>query len=366
MNDQTTRDILARLEMQEAELVVLREQVVASRRGRHRLRRGRSWRRGRWTSRLGAALVLALLLATVPAALLATDRFPDVPTANPHHDDVNQIAAAGITIGFPDGTYKPDAFVTRGQMASFLARTAGLGGRTPVVNAATALTANAATTAGSITGQANSATIPASSANTPDTIVQRDGSGNFAAGTITGNLTGNATSATNAGAVDGYSANDLTRLAFAVAPNIDEFIGADATRDLLTVTLAVPVRSYVRVIFTGTAIAQGTAGCPCVLQGRLRVDGEAPVNASFANLATEDTDLVGGFDRRPMAGSRVYLVEPGSHTFTLQLFRQTGSSATIGLNRAAMQAEIFPFGAGGAGAASVSTTASDEPAASER
>ena len=61
----------------------------------------------------------------MPVGLLAADRFPDVPTSNPHHDDVNQIAAAGITIGFPDGTYKPDAFVTRGQMASFLARTAG-------------------------------------------------------------------------------------------------------------------------------------------------------------------------------------------------------------------------------------------------
>jgi hypothetical protein len=35
-------------------------------------------------------------------------------------------------------------------------------------------------------------TPPASSANTPNTLVERDGSGNFAAGTITANLTGNA------------------------------------------------------------------------------------------------------------------------------------------------------------------------------
>jgi hypothetical protein len=35
-------------------------------------------------------------------------------------------------------------------------------------------------------------TAPASSANTPNTLVERDGSGNFAAGTITANLTGNA------------------------------------------------------------------------------------------------------------------------------------------------------------------------------
>ncbi len=36
-------------------------------------------------------------------------------------------------------------------------------------------------------------TPPAASANTPNTLVERDGSGNFAAGTITATLTGNAT-----------------------------------------------------------------------------------------------------------------------------------------------------------------------------
>jgi hypothetical protein len=44
-------------------------------------------------------------------------------------------------------------------------------------------------------------TAPASSANTPNTLVERDGSGNFAAGTITANLTGNATNITGIAAV---------------------------------------------------------------------------------------------------------------------------------------------------------------------
>jgi hypothetical protein len=43
-------------------------------------------------------------------------------------------------------------------------------------------------------------TAPASSANTPNTLVERDGSGNFAAGTITATLTGNATN------IDGIAA----------------------------------------------------------------------------------------------------------------------------------------------------------------
>jgi hypothetical protein len=61
-----------------------------------------------------------------------------------------------------------------------------------------ASTATSATTAGSITSQANSATITASSSNTANQIVLRDASGNFSAGTITASLSGNASTATSA------------------------------------------------------------------------------------------------------------------------------------------------------------------------
>ena len=74
----------------------------------------------------------------------------------------------------------------------------------------------------SIVSQANSATITASSANTASQIVQRDGDGNFVAGTMTGiatkanNLTGgNAT--TLLGSIPYQSAADTTTL---LAPNI--------------------------------------------------------------------------------------------------------------------------------------------------
>lgn len=50
-----------------------------------------------------------------------------------------------------------------------------------------------ATTAGSVTGQTNSATIQAVSTNTANRIVLRDNSGNFSAGTITADLTGTPT-----------------------------------------------------------------------------------------------------------------------------------------------------------------------------
>ena len=63
--------------------------------------------------------------------------------------------------------------------------------------------------------QANSATITAATANTASTIVLRDASGNFSAGTITATLSGNATTASNGGVTSvsagtGISVNTTT------------------------------------------------------------------------------------------------------------------------------------------------------------
>ncbi len=49
--------------------------------------------------------------------------FDDVPDSNTHAGAISAIVAADITLGFPDGTYRPGDEVTRGQMASFIART---------------------------------------------------------------------------------------------------------------------------------------------------------------------------------------------------------------------------------------------------
>lgn len=65
-------------------------------------------------------------MATFVAAALRLDPrhadFPDVPRENVHQTSIGAIAHAGITQGFPDGTYRPREFVTRGQMATFLAK----------------------------------------------------------------------------------------------------------------------------------------------------------------------------------------------------------------------------------------------------
>jgi hypothetical protein len=48
--------------------------------------------------------------------------FHDVPEHHPHHGSIEAVAAEGIALGRDDGSFRPDEAVTRGHMASFLAR----------------------------------------------------------------------------------------------------------------------------------------------------------------------------------------------------------------------------------------------------
>jgi hypothetical protein len=73
-------------------------------------------------ARRSVALLVGLLLLTVPAVVLASHRFPDVPTGSPFHSDIDWLADYGITSGFSDGTFRPDEPVTRQAMAAFLHR----------------------------------------------------------------------------------------------------------------------------------------------------------------------------------------------------------------------------------------------------
>jgi glucose/arabinose dehydrogenase len=70
------------------------------------------------------ASFLARALGLPPAS---ADFFTD-DEASPHEADINRLAAAGITLGCGAGSYCPSDFVTREQMASFLARALGLVG----------------------------------------------------------------------------------------------------------------------------------------------------------------------------------------------------------------------------------------------
>jgi hypothetical protein len=64
-------------------------------------------------------------LQVSPAPAVAT--FPnDVPTSHPYFRFVEALARSGITAGCGGNSYCPDAPITRGQMAVFLAVALGL------------------------------------------------------------------------------------------------------------------------------------------------------------------------------------------------------------------------------------------------
>lgn len=52
--------------------------------------------------------------------------FPDLPVDNVHFDAILELVERGILVGRADGTFEPAANLTRGQMASMLARASGL------------------------------------------------------------------------------------------------------------------------------------------------------------------------------------------------------------------------------------------------
>jgi hypothetical protein len=68
--------------------------------------------------------VIAYRLQVSAAPALAT--FDDVPTSHPFFQYVEALAASGVTGGCGGGNFCPDAPVTRGQMAVFLAKALGL------------------------------------------------------------------------------------------------------------------------------------------------------------------------------------------------------------------------------------------------
>lgn len=53
-------------------------------------------------------------------------RFEDVPPSHLHAQSINALADAGVAVAFSDGTYRPDKVLTRSEMALLLQRTLGL------------------------------------------------------------------------------------------------------------------------------------------------------------------------------------------------------------------------------------------------
>ena len=283
------------------ELTALRAEVAALRAKVERPRR-------RLPRRLAPLAAAALLTALAPLSILAADPpvFTDLGSAAPvHQDDIRAIGNAGITTGFEDPEnpdqrlYYPTQTVTRQEMASFLARTAGLGDNTPVANAARLAPSDPA-----------------------------------AGGPL-------------------FAANELTRLGFVNDTTAATSVPVAAGQTTVaTVQLTTTTQAYVRVSFSAlllnsSATVGGASDCPCSVRAYIRQDSGTPQPVKRVNVGTA---LVGGYDRSDLTGSYVFAAPPGGHTYTL-LVEQVGSSgAALTISYPNMQAAIYPFGANGTGA----------------
>jgi hypothetical protein len=76
----------------------------------------------RWQLLAAVVTTGVLVGATVAWAGGPGPTFSDVPESHPFYDDVEWMAAAGITTGFDDGTYRPTQPVTRQAMSAFMRR----------------------------------------------------------------------------------------------------------------------------------------------------------------------------------------------------------------------------------------------------
>ncbi len=174
------------------ELAQLRTEVAALR-GELQRHTAAPRPRRRFPRRFLPLALVALLVVLTPLATFAANPFNDL-TGGVHDPNIDLIYNAGITKGcVPNVSYCPTANVTREEMASFLARTAGLGTNPPVANAKTAQTATLATNATNAT-HATSADTATTATNATNAV----------------NAT-NATNAINANTVGGYAPAGLVR-----------------------------------------------------------------------------------------------------------------------------------------------------------
>ncbi len=218
----------------------------------------------------------------------------DLNPGSGHNANINAIADAGITLGCSDTThYCPNDFVTREQMASFLARTAGLGSNAPIANAKTAQTANKLAT----------------------------------------NPTGAKT----------FAANELSRVAFAGVTDgttITFNAGLNNFQPLTSLSIIAPQAGYVLVTSAATPYTTGTSGCPCSTGARIRHDtGNTAIFSNNVTLANAAASIV---SNGTVSSTWVFPVNAGANTFSLEGSVFSGT-ATINFNRYRLTALFVPF-----------------------
>ncbi len=278
------------------ELAQLRTEVAALRGELHRHAAPATPRPRRLPRRFLPLALVALLVVLTPLATFAANPFTDL-TGSVHDPNIDLIYNAGITTGcVPNAQYCPKDTVTREQMASFLARTAGLGTNPPVVNAKTAQTATNATNAVNAT---------------------------------------NATTATNANTVGGYAPSALLRADFTAKTNATGATLTGTPTSQREITVTAPGPGYMLVI--GHLGIYGQTGCPCTGVARLHDLSSATALSSNHYESIQTTGQYGD-----TTVTWLFPVTAGSRTFALEA-SSAGGTQTNGF-LPSLATVFVPFG----------------------
>ncbi|MGP8234995.1 MAG: hypothetical protein ACLQVW_06270, partial [Limisphaerales bacterium] len=201
----------------------------------------------------GGTLADRLLSANVPLlngtnAFTGTNSFAGVTMATNVNNVINGTFTGSLT-GNVTGNLSGNATTATSATTAGTANNFSglLAGDVTGTQAATVVSSVGGQTAASVAGGASAANA-ATSANTAGTIVARDGSGNFAAGTITANLAGNAATATTAANVTGNIGDGQLSANVPLLNGTNAFSG---TNSFAGVTMATNVNNVINGTFTG-------------------------------------------------------------------------------------------------------------------
>lgn len=250
---------------------------------------------------------MTLLVVLTPLATFAANPFTDLQAGSVHNANIDAIYNAGITTGCaPNVAYCPTDLVTRQEMASFLARTAGLGTNPPIANAKTAQTATLATNATNATNAIH------------------------------------ATSAANAGnanTVGGLAPNGLVRVARASVLSIGSAL---PTTSPITAQITAPAAGFVLVNGTTNPFAFSSGNtCPCQAVARLHhIQGNTQSLDAIVYLPNTPSGSSGG----SIALTWIFPVTAGAQTFEILV------TATTTHYNPTLTLLYVPFGSMGAGA----------------
>lgn len=249
MVEPTTAELLARIE------------TLEGRRGTRNRHRG---------VRMALSVVALAALLAVPIGVFASHSFTDVPDSNTFHTQIGRVKGAGITAGCTATTYCPNANVTRGQMAAFLARTGGRVGFSGI---------------DSINGPALSNSAAAPTVLATVTIKAGDVTGGYAAIQLTGSFTAYSNSAVGLPTIGlGFvrEAGTATRISGSGSVQVDAIAGGIA---------GVGTAAVLGVVSVPTGVSKTYELVAYRLYGTGSLLGFATLSAAYVPFAGDGTNV---------------------------------------------------------------------------